>query len=30
LFDPNLERLYRVASYTVITVAVLAGLPILD
>lgn len=30
LFDPSLEKLYRVASYGVITLAVISGLPILD
>lgn len=30
LFDPNLERLYRLASYSVIGMAVLIGLPLFD
>lgn len=30
LFDPGLERLYRIASYSVIGMAVLIGLPLFD
>jgi len=30
LFDPRLERLYRLASYSVIGLAVLIGLPLFD
>lgn len=30
LFDPGLEKIYRIASYAVITVAVLTGLPLFD
>ncbi|MBE1282476.1 MAG: TSUP family transporter [Rhodobacteraceae bacterium] len=30
LFDPGLEKFYRVVSYSVITLAVVSGLPILD
>nr|WP_171178775.1 sulfite exporter TauE/SafE family protein [Ruegeria sp. HKCCD8929] len=30
LFDPSLEKLYRVASYGVIAAAVISGLPVLD
>ena len=30
LFDPGLEKIYRVASYAVIAVAVLTGLPLFD
>ncbi|KUJ80701.1 hypothetical protein AVO45_06620 [Ruegeria marisrubri] len=30
LFDPSLERLYRIASYAVIATAVISGLPILE
>lgn len=30
LFDPSLERLYRIASYAVIAMAVISGLPILE
>ena len=30
LFDPGLEKIYRVASYAVIAAAVLTGLPLFD
>ena len=30
LFDPKLEKIYRVASYSVIGLAVLTGLPLFD
>ncbi|WP_171090777.1 sulfite exporter TauE/SafE family protein [Ruegeria sp. HKCCD9179] len=30
VFDPKLERIYRVAAYSVILIAVVSGLPILD
>jgi hypothetical protein len=30
LFDPGLEKIYRVVSYSVITLAVVSGLPVLD
>ncbi len=30
LFDPSLEKVYRMASYTVILLAVISGLPLLD
>ncbi|WP_425078476.1 sulfite exporter TauE/SafE family protein [Ruegeria denitrificans] len=30
LFDPKLERIYRAAAYSVILIAVVSGLPILD
>lgn len=30
LFDPKLERIYRLAAYSVILIAVISGLPLLD